>query len=147
MRLFHYAMLPYLPDLQFKGQLREVVAIMSSWRDTGKTNHLLINRVMEYPKNDLWIYFIKYHAEYRKRYGKPIKNEIYQEFAKFPDCEGTGEFRQPFPDWHNREYLRVCMANLYEKHIFGIGKSRITDEEWARLCDGYERITGEVYKI
>jgi hypothetical protein len=39
------------------------------------------------------------------------------------------------------------MANLYEKHRFGIGKSRITDEEWQRLCDGYKAITGEEYKI
>lgn len=146
MRLWAVQLLPYLSEAQFKGQLRELVAIMHDWRDKGKTNHLLINRVMEYPKNDLWIYFIKYHAEYRKRYGKPIKNEIYQEFAKFPDDEGTGEFRQPFPDWHNKEYLRICMSNLLEKHR-GIGKSRITDEEWARLCEGYEQITGEKYQI
>ena len=52
-----------------------------------------------------------------------------------------------FEGWHNKEYLRVCMANLYEKHIFGIGKSRITDEKWARLCEGYEQITGEKYVI
>jgi hypothetical protein len=39
------------------------------------------------------------------------------------------------------------MANLYEKHHFGIGKSRITDAEWQRLCDGYKAITGEEYRI
>ena len=49
--------------------------------------------------------------------------------------------------WHSKEYLRVCMANLYEKHYFGIGKSRITDEEWKRLCEGYKVITGEEYKL
>lgn len=53
----------------------------------------------------------------------------------------------PFAGWHNYEYLRVCLANLFEKHKFGIGKSRITDEEWSRLCDGYKKITGEEYKI
>lgn len=37
MRLFHYALLPYLPELQFKGQLREIVLIMHQWRDEGKT--------------------------------------------------------------------------------------------------------------
>ena len=52
-----------------------------------------------------------------------------------------------FNGWHNKEYLRVCMANLYEKHFFGIGKSRITDEEWQRLCEGYKAITNEEYKI
>jgi uncharacterized protein (TIGR02328 family) len=145
MRIWDYRLLPYLPDAQFKGQLRELVAIMHDWRNKGKTNHLLINKIMEYPKSDLWIYFIKYNGEYKRRYGNLIKNEIYQEFASFP--EELCDFRNPFPDWHNKEYLRVCMANLYEKHIFGIGKSRITDEEWARLCEGYKKITGEKYAI
>ena len=36
MRLWHYRLLPYLPDAQFKGQLREMVAIMHDWRDKGK---------------------------------------------------------------------------------------------------------------
>ncbi len=144
MRIWDYRLLPYLPDAQFKGQLRELVAIMRDWRDKGKTNHLLINRVMEYPKSDLTSYFLLYDIEYQKRYLKDhglIANE-FVEFSK-PD-----HFTNvPFKDWHNKEYLRVCMANLYEKHIFGIGKSRITDDEWARLCEGYENITGEKYQI
>ena len=52
-RIWHYWLLPYLPDAQFKGQLRELIAIMHDWRDKGKTNHLLINKVMEYPKNSI----------------------------------------------------------------------------------------------
>lgn len=47
MRLWHYKLLPYLPAAQFKGQLRELVAILHTWRDKGQTNHILINRVME----------------------------------------------------------------------------------------------------
>ena len=53
MRIWHIDLLYYIPDSQFKGQLRELVAIMHDWRDKGKTNHLLINGVMEYQKNDL----------------------------------------------------------------------------------------------
>ena len=45
MRMWHVELLPYLPDMQFRGQLRELVAIMHDWRDKGKTNHLLINHV------------------------------------------------------------------------------------------------------
>jgi uncharacterized protein (TIGR02328 family) len=149
MRLWHYELLPYLPDAQFKGQLRELAAIMHDWRDKGKTNHLLINKVMEYPKSELAEYAFKYFKEYDKRYGKALK-EKYWEFAEFGfDMHNVfidDEIRC-FCGWHNKEYLRVCMANLYEKHHFGIGKSRITDEEWKRLCDGYKAITGEEYKI
>ena len=31
--------------------------------------------------------------------------------------------------------------------FFGIGKSRITDEEWETLLRGYKEITGEEYQI
>ena len=142
MILWHYKLLPYLPDAQFKGQLRELVAIMRTWRDDGKTNHLLINRVMQYPKADLYGYFLEYAVEYEKRYDiLPKQTDEFREFGKH-------EFTlKHFGGWHNKEYLRVCMANLYEKHFFGVGKSRITDEEWERLLDGYKTITGEDYVI
>lgn len=149
MRLWHYELLPYLPDLQFRGQLRELVLIMHQWRDKGTTNHLLINRVMEYRKNELAEYAFKYFKEYKRRYGKALK-EKYWEFAEFGfkmhNVFIDDEIRC-FCGWHNKEYLRVCMANLYEKHHFGIGKSRITDEEWQVLLDGYKAIMGEEYKI
>ena len=140
MRLWHYRLLPYLPDLQFKGQLREVVLIMHQWRDEGRTNHLLINKVMEYPKGDLASYFWLYREEYAKRYGV-YKNDITDEFFKFAEWEKYTPF--PFKGWHNKEYLRVCVCNLYEKYRFGVGKSKISQKEWDRVLQGYKEITGE----
>lgn len=145
MRLWHNKLLPYLPDAQFKGQLRELIAIMHQWRDKGATNHLLINKVMEYPKGRLSSYFWLYREEYIRRYKKPFSDKITDEFFRF--AEGDYFTRKPFKNWHNKEYLRVCMANLYEKHFFGVGKSRITDEEWETLCRGYKEITGDEYVI
>lgn len=150
MRLWHYQLLPYLPDAQFKGQLRELVAIMHDWRDKGSTNHLLINRVMEYPEIELSSYYLWYGTEYLRRFGKDLSNKHDCEFKDFSKNENwlDGLLKESlFDDWHNTEYLRVCMANLYEKHHFGIGKSRITDEEWQILLNGYKVITGEDYKI
>ena len=144
MRLWHYELLPYLPALQFKGQLRELVAIMHDWRDKGTTNHILINKVMEYPKSELASYMWLYCEEHGRRYNLDCKESLLGEFIDFAD---GGKFNPyPFKDWHNKEYLRICMSNLLEKHR-GIGKSRITDEEWQRLLDGYREITGEEYKI
>ena len=145
MRLWHYKLLPYLPDMQFKGQLRELVAVMHDWRDKGETNHILINRVMEYPEDNLYQYFCLYESEYHTRYCKNLCEQAY-DFGEF----GGWSFNLDnglFDGWHDKKYLRVCMANLYEKHFFGIGKSRITDEEWQRLVDGYKAITGEEYQI
>ena len=145
MRLFHYALIPYLPELQFRGQLRETVAIMRDWRDKGKTNHLLINRVMEYPKAHLCMYFNKYAEEYESRYGQRLSQKYYDEFEDF---KRPTTIEMPlFYGWHNKKYLRMNLANLAEKHFFGVGKSRISDEEWERLCEGYKQITGEEYQI
>lgn len=150
MRLWHYELLPYLPDVQFKGQLRELVAIMHDWRDKGTTNHLLINRVMEYPPEELYHYWLGYREEWRKRGLRDLSkyDDEFYDFSKGGYLYINVLLTCPYDiDWHNKEYLRVCMANLYEKHHFGVGKSCISDEEWQILLDGYKAITGEPYKI
>lgn len=145
-RIWDCRLLTYLPDAQFKGQLREMMLILHQWRDEGKTNHLLINKIMEYPKNDFIRYFLHYEAIYHARYGKWLP-EQWEEFKAFDDTPPDERSKGCFDGWHNREYLRICMSNLFEKHKYGVGKSRITDEEWERLCNGYEEITGEKYEI
>lgn len=146
MRLWHYELLPYLPELQFKGQLRELVAIMHDWRDKGITNHLLINKVCFYPKSELSTYFQHYRILHYERYNKSISQKTNEEFIDFAISRPL--LSTPIYDgWHNKEYLRVCMANLYEKHHFGVGKSRITDDEWETLLRGYKEITGEDYVV
>ena len=146
MRIWHHKLLPYLPDAQFKGQLRELVVIMRDWRDKGTTNHLLINRVMLYPKAELSLYFTMYYWEYVRRYEKPTSQNIFMEFLTFPQ-EAINPESEIFKGWHDKGYLRCCMANLYEKYQYGRGSSRITEGEWQRLKDGYRLITGEDYQV
>ena len=150
MRIWHYRLLPYLPDAQFKGQLRELVAIMRAWRDDGKTNHLLINRVMEYPEIELSSYYLWYGTECLRRFGKDLSEKYDCEFKDFSKNENwlDGLLKESlFDGWHNTEYLRVCVCNLYEKYRFGVGKSKITQEEWDRILQGYKEITGMEYVI
>ena len=146
MRMWHIDLLPYLPDNQFKGQLRELVAIMHDWRDKGTTNHLLINRVMDYPKSDLWLYFINYSFLYKERFKKDISKKIQDEFMDFCKPDKFASFLHLYKDWHDERYLRICMANLYEKYL-GTGKNKITHEEWVKLLEGYRRITNTEYVI
>jgi hypothetical protein len=118
---------------------------MHDWRDNGNTNHLLINRVTNYKPSELTSYFLIYISEYRFRYRKSVSQEIIDEFWNFGN---KGELTpDPFKYWHNENYLRVCMANLYEKYHFGLGKSRVTIEEWKRLLEGYKEITKKDYQI
>jgi hypothetical protein len=136
---------------------------MRAWRDDGTTNHLLINRVMDYPKADLSSYFVFYHREYCRRYGDhKISFETVQEFLGFSDYKVNDDFfirpyggypigvdfNVPlFPGWHDDEYLKICMANLYEKHEKAKGKTQISQKEWQRVLEGYKTITGEYWKI
>lgn len=146
MRLWHRKLLPYLPDMQFRGQRRELIAIMHDWSRKGKTNHLLINRVMNYDKFQLAQYAVEYELEWQRRYGKSIGEKFIEEILVFEDGQDA-PFTEIFTDWHNKEYLRVCMANLFEKYKFGVGKSKITEVDWQTLADGYRKITGEIYSI
>ena len=151
MRLWHYELLPYLPDYQLKGQYRELVAIMRNWRDKGSPKSVIIDIIKEYPKNEFYEYFYGYSCYYHDRFKKNVLDKYKKEFMEF--CNITEEIKvepfylMPFKSYHDKEYLRVCMANLYEKYKFGRGKSRISEMDWYRLLDRYRKITGEDYLL
>lgn len=154
MRLWHKDLIQYLPDLQLKGQWRECALIADALAQNGTPNHLLVNRVTEYPAEDFWKYFVSVACEMEGR-GLKVNyrtmDKVYDNISKYRSTQkfqptAFGKDYQIFKGWHNLEYLRICYANLLEKHN-GIGKSRITDEEWQRICEGYKQITGEEYKI
>ena len=121
MRLWHYALLPYLPKGQLLSQKRECDLI---WKDiaAGKqTNHILINYIWEYEdyKKELAIYywFLKY--EFRRR------------GFNFRDCKNAQlltkmEWEIPFKNHHNDRYLLQCFMNLSEKYF---RKQRDFDEQ------------------
>ena len=83
MRMWHYKLIPYLPDLQLKGQLRELVAIMHNWRDKGLSKHMLVNNVVMYPKTDLYTYFEWCKFYYESRFGKLFNKKYVKEFQDF----------------------------------------------------------------
>ena len=154
MRLWHKDLIPYLPDLQLKGQWRECALIADALAKNGTPNHLLVNRATEYTAEDFWKYFVSVACEMESR-GLKVNyrtmDKVYDNIYKYRATQkfqptALGKDYQIFKGWHNLEYLRICYANLLEKHN-GIGKSRITDEEWQVLLDGYKVITGEEYKI
>lgn len=150
MRLWNFMMIPYLPDNQLRGQWRECVLIAKDICEKGKTNHLLINRIMNYNIKHFNLYCqIVWECMDERKIYTTLQSE--QKMFKYLGIKfdlDQGVLRENlFEDWHNKEYLRVCMANLYEKHVFGVGKSRITDEEWETLLKGYKELTGEDYVI
>ena len=62
MRLWHYKLIPYLPDSQLLAQWRELNSIFKN-----QPKHILINYVYEYPKDDLYWYTNEILNEMRDR--------------------------------------------------------------------------------
>ena len=142
MRLWHKDLIRFLPDMQLKGQWRECVLIANDLREKGNTNHLLINILEEYPHNDFMSYCWYVYNEMNNRGFAATLASMRKVFNIRYHID-----TDIFNGWHNKEYLRVCVCNLFEKYKFGRGKSRITETEWQRLLEGYKVITGEEYKI
>lgn len=145
MRLWHPDILPYLPDLQLKGQLRELTYIYNKVRSCKSPNHLLVNFVNDYPPAELSWYFNIYREAYKMRFGYDLSKAHVHRFAETDIPEDRSNDIVPFPDHMDKGYLDVCMMNLYEKHRYAAGKSRISEDEWDRLVCGYEDITGKVF--
>ena len=143
MRLWSIDLIEYLPDNQLRGQWRECGLIAQGIQDNGTPNHLLVNKVMEYPIDEFLSYCCLVYAEMKRRDFRILdaSRERFQRFGAYKWVE------RPFEGWHNKEYLRVCVCNLFEKYHFGVGKSKISQKEWDRILEGYEKITGEPYKI
>ena len=142
MRCWAYQMIPFLPDNQLRGQWRECVLIAKDLQEKGKTNHLLINILEEYPHNDFMTYCWYVYQEMQNR-GFAVTLASMRKVFNIRYHIDTDIFN----GWHNKEYLRVCMSNLFEKYKFGRGKSRITEAEWQRLLEGYKYLTNENYEI
>ncbi len=131
MRLWHYELIRYLPRKQLVGQWRECCLIAKQIKEKGTPNHVLVNRIMNYPMEHFVTYTSMILTEMiNRRYNPEPEN-----FTKWigPDC-WEKYWRSPgdlFPAWHCTRYLRQCLANLQEKADCGA----ISAEEWKRITD------------
>lgn len=127
MKLWHYALLPYLPKGQLLSQKRECDLI---WKDIAKgkqTNHILINYIWEYEdyKKELSLYYWLLKHEFRRR------------GFNFRDCKNAQlltkmEWEFPFKNHHNNRYLLQCFMNLCEK--YDRGQKDFDEQTFKRLC-------------
>ena len=117
MRLWHYKLIPFLPNSQLLAQWRELNSIFKK-----QDNHILINYVYEYPKEHLFAYSLEVISEMQRR------NILVKAWGNFDAY--FNEFRsqylvnhkqieKPFPDHHNNRYLLQCFYNLQEKYDRG----------------------------
>ena len=141
MRLWHIDLIPILPDRQLLSQWRECCAIAKNIADDGNPNHLLVNKVLEYPVDHLYSYALLVIEEMMNR-GFHLKNNSYENFIHNLDKFGfytKVPIDYIFGNWHNMRYFIQCFYNLQEKYDCG----GISDEEWKRIENRYLEITDQ----
>lgn len=130
MRLWHYKLIPFLPNSQLIAQWRELNSIFKK-----QDKHILINYVYEYPKDDLFVYsyFILKEMDKRNIKVKSFKNfNNYFELKSTPPIESILYFGEtPFLHHHTDRYLLQCFYNLQEK--YDRGQKDFNQEQYIRL--------------
>lgn len=124
MRLWHKDLVPFLPRDQLLGQWREICLIARNVAKTGTPNHILVNRMMDYPINHFYNYSLIVVEEFDFR-GYRINEQIWNEFIHHLSLIDPKNFDKPctdediFYNWHNDKYLIQCITNLEEKYDCG----------------------------
>lgn len=112
MRLWHYKLIPFLPNSQLMAQWRELNSIYVKQDD-----HILINYVYEYPKENLLAYSLLVIKEMLRRDIDIKKWANYDLY--FKDVKLSTKIDNPFPNHHDNRYLLQCFYNLQEKYDRG----------------------------
>ena len=131
MRLWHKDLIPYLPRPQLLSQWRECCCIAKSIHDKGTPNHILVNKLMDYPIEHFITYTTLVKQEMQKRNYKCDTSR----FTKWLEWDAFTIFENKiFENWHNNLYLKICIYNLYEKHLCG----GVSQEEWDIIVNKFK---------
>ena len=130
MRLWHKDLIPVLQIQQLLGQWRECCLIAKNIAEKGTPNHILVNKVMDYPIEHFYSYCGEVAAEMKYRGYKVDFSRI---IKYFPNAKKDAQIKhnELFNGWHNARYLRQCYYNLQEKYDNG-GMAPI---EWKQIYE------------
>lgn len=130
MRLWHKDLIPVLPRQQLLAQWRECCCIAKNIAVNGTPNHILVNKILNYP--------LSHFRAYTNLIRKEMLERGYQcdmgKFTKHLKCfDDLPPYSEIFKDWHNARYMKQCFYNLQEKYDCG----GISDDEWDRIYKQY----------
>ena len=126
-RLWHYQLIPALPNKMLVAQWRECIAIKRQW-EKGTLKHRLVSYVMNYDTS-FFSNYVTLIANGMERRNIKFKVQYLDEIFEFSSNLNTVLFI-PYPE-HNNKYLKQCYYNLQEKYDRGI----LTREEFNRVFD------------
>ena len=137
MRLWHKDLIHYLPRHQLIAQWRECCAVCSNWVKKATPNHLLVNKVLNYPKIEFYNYTMLIVQEMTNRNYKISKISLSNfkfNYSCIPNDNAKPNFKNLFENWHNERYLKQCLFNLQEKYDCG----GIPEDEWKLIQDNFD---------
>ena len=133
MRIWHKDLIKALPREQLVAQWRELSAIAGNLNTKGTPNHILVNKVCDYPRDHFVSYAHYIRAEMTRRGYRTMESV----WCKILDTnDGAFELvsvEELFPNWHNYRYLTQCYHNLQEKYDCG----GISEEAFEKIYDVY----------
>lgn len=129
MRLWHKDLVPVLPRQQLLGQWRECCCIASNIAKNGDPNHILVNKIMNYPIGHFITYSIDYVVNEMKNRGYKVDTNKFWKHFSIGDGFIIPDKDELFSDWHNERYFQQCYFNLQEKYDCG----GITESEWLKI--------------
>ena len=143
MRCWSFELVRYLPRQQLISQWREIVCMAKFIKEKGTPNHILVNKILDYPISDFCDYCNIVLAEMVRR-GYNVSSKSIEKLKDYIGFSVDREKRhsQPFKDWHNEAYVNICVWNLYEKFLCG----GVSNTEWEKLKEGYFSVTGKEFK-
>jgi uncharacterized protein (TIGR02328 family) len=128
--MWHVQIIPVLPREQLVAQWRELSNIAGNIKTKGTPNHILVNKVMDYPMDHFITYAAAVRAEMTKR-GYRTMDKVWEKIISV--CDKDVAFLLPFneiyEDWMDDTYWVICYYNLKEKWMCG----GIKDEDWQKL--------------
>ena len=127
-RIWHWKLISALPREQLVAQWRELSAIAGNLNTKGTPNHILVNKILNYPREHFISYALYVRQEMTRRGYRTMESVWNKIYCTREIDYGEMEIiplEDLFPGWHNDRYLEQCYFNLEEKYDCGG-----VDEEW-----------------
>ena len=139
MRLWHKSLISALPREQLVAQWRELSAIAGNLSTKGTPNHILVNKILDYPRSHFISYALYVRQEMTRRGYRTMESVWNKIYCTRETDYGEMEIvplEDLFPGWHNDRYLEQCYFNLEEKYDCG----GVTQEWFEKIQNVFEGV-------
>lgn len=135
-RIWHKDLIKALPREQLVAQWRELSAIAGNLNTKGTPNHILVNKILKYPREHFISYALYVRQEMTRR-GYRTMDSVWNKIYCTRETD-YGEIEilpieELFPGWHNNRYFAQCYYNLEEKYDCG----GISEEQFNKIREKF----------